>query len=149
MWKSWRRSKLFPKTGWQNENNQAISENTIILFVCGPKFCISIVFVFSQVHCNSQEKLKTMLMQNLRRQTKSNLVFSKVAYCFYYHTDNYSNSAVFKWLSKVITWLRLLRLVIGLKGSRQFFNQWEAKPKPIAPCTRDFSRASSKLRRLT
>ena len=39
--------------------------------------------------------------------------------------------AVFKWLSKVITWLRLLRLVIGLKDSRQFFNQWDAKPKPI------------------
>ena len=53
--------------------------------------------------------------------------------------------AVSKWLSKVITWLRLLRLVIGLKESRQYFNQWEAKPKPIASCTRDFSRASSKL----
>ena len=53
--------------------------------------------------------------------------------------------AVFKWLSKVITWLRLLRLVIGLKDSRQFFSQWEAKPKPIAPCTGDFSRASREL----
>ena len=51
--------------------------------------------------------------------------------------------AVFKWLSKAITWLRLLRLVIGLKDSHQFFNQWESKP--IAPCTRDFSRASSEL----
>ena len=66
--------------------------------------------------------------------------------------EQYSNThqygwyrAVFKWLSKVITWLRLLRLVIGLKESRQFFNQWEAKPKPIAPRTRDFSRASSEL----
>ena len=49
-----------------------------------------------------------------------------------------TNRAVFKWLSKVITWLRLLRWVIGLKDSRQFFNQWEAKPKPLAPCTRDF-----------
>ena len=39
----------------------------------------------------------------------------------------------------------LLRLVIGLKISRHFFNQWEAKAKPIAPCTRDFSRALSKL----
>ena len=56
-----------------------------------------------------------------------------------------NNRAVFKWLSKVITWLRLLRLVIGLKDSRQFFNQWDAKPKPIAPSTRDFSRASSEL----
>ena len=53
--------------------------------------------------------------------------------------------AVFKWLSKVITLLRLLRLVIGLKESRQYFNQWEAKPKPIAPSTRDFPHASSEL----
>ena len=53
--------------------------------------------------------------------------------------------AAFKWQSKVITWLRLLRLVIGLKDSRQFFNQWESKPKPIAPCTRHFSRAPSEL----
>ena len=53
---------------------------------------------------------------------------------------------VFKWLSKVITWLRSLRLVVGLKDSRQtHFNQWESKPKPIAPSTRDFSRASSEL----
>ena len=54
-------------------------------------------------------------------------------------------SAVFKWLSKVLTCLRLLRLMIGLKDSRKFFNQWEAKPKPIAPRTRDFYRASSEL----
>ena len=32
-----------------------------------------------------------------------------------------------------------------LKISRQFFNQWEAKPKPIAPCSRDFFRTLSKL----
>ena len=36
-------------------------------------------------------------------------------------------------------------LAIGLKDSRQFFNQGEAKPKPIAPCTRDSSRALSEL----
>ena len=53
--------------------------------------------------------------------------------------------AVFKWLSKVIRWLRLLRLVIGLKDSRQFFNRWKATLKPIAPCTRDFSRALSEI----
>ena len=29
-----------------------------------PKFCISIVFSFYWSHFNSQEKLKTMLMQN-------------------------------------------------------------------------------------
>ena len=61
-------------------------------------------------------------------------------------SDTYSPfRAVSNWLSKVITWLRFLRLVIGLKDSRQFFNQWEAKPKPIAPCTRDISRASDEL----
>ena len=46
--------------------------------------------------------------------------------------------AVFKWLLKVITWLRLLRLVIRLQISRQFFSQLDAKPKPIAPFTHDF-----------
>lgn len=52
--------------------------------------------------------------------------------------------AVFQWLSKVITRLLLLRLVvIDLKILRQFFKQWEAKS--IAPCTCDFSCALSKL----
>ena len=41
-------------------------------------------------------------------------------------------------MSKVITQLWLLRLVIGLKVPRKFFSQLEAKPKPIAPCTRKF-----------
>ena len=53
---------------------------TIILFVCSPKFCISIVFVFSFDHFKSQETLETMLMQNLGEQTKSIMAFSKVAY---------------------------------------------------------------------
>ena len=49
-------------------------------------------------------------------------------------------------MSKLIyTRLRLLRVVIGLKDSCQFFSRWEAKPKPIAPFTRDFSRASSEF----
>ena len=30
-----------------------------------PKFCINIVFVFSWDHCKSQEKVETMLMQNV------------------------------------------------------------------------------------
>ena len=29
--------------------------------------------------------------------------------------------------------LQLLRLLIGLKMSLKFFDQWEAKPSPIAP----------------
>ena len=41
--------------------------------------------------------------------------------------------------------IAIATLSVGLKDSRQFFNQREAKPKPIAPCTRDFSRASSEL----
>lgn len=35
--------------------------------------------------------------------------------------------------------------VIHSKISRQFFYHWEANPRPIAPCTRDFSLALSKL----
>ena len=35
-----------------------------MLFVCTPKVRISIVFSFSWGHFNSQEKLKTMLMEN-------------------------------------------------------------------------------------
>ena len=35
-----------------------------MLFVVIPQFCISIVFSFPWGHFNSQEKLKTMLMQN-------------------------------------------------------------------------------------
>ena len=50
-----------------------------------------------------------------------------------------ADRVVFKCLSKLIT--RLLRLVIGVKIARQFFDQWEAKPKPPVPCAHDFSRA--------
>ena len=50
--------------------------NTLCL---SPKVCISIVVVFSGDRCKSQEKLETMLMQNLGGQTKSIMVFSKVA----------------------------------------------------------------------
>ena len=35
--------------------------------------------------------------------------------------------------------------MIGLKVSRQLFNQREAWPRQIAPCTRDFPRASNTL----
>ena len=74
-------------------------------------------------------------------------VISWFSLCWSVHQEIHHFQAVFKWLSKVITWLRLLRLVIGLKDSCQFFNQWEAKPKPkpIAPCTCDFSHALSEL----
>ena len=49
-------------------------ENTVILFVCALKFCTSIVSSFSWDLQLSQEK--TMLMQNLRAQTKS-MAYSK------------------------------------------------------------------------
>ena len=41
-----------------------------MLFVVTPKFCISIVFSFPWGHFNSQEKLKTMLMQNFGMTNK-------------------------------------------------------------------------------
>ena len=42
----------------------ANTKNTIILFICPPKFCINIIFIFSWDLQRSQEKLETMLMQN-------------------------------------------------------------------------------------
>ena len=45
-----------------------------MLFVCHPKFCISLVFSFSWGHFNSQGKLKTMLMQNFGVTKKSIMV---------------------------------------------------------------------------
>ena len=62
----------------------------MILLVCPPKFCISIVFVFSWGHCKSREKLETMLMQNLGGQTKGIMVFSEVAYAirmYFWHVQ--------------------------------------------------------------
>ena len=41
----------------------------IILLVCPPVFCIVFVFPFPWVLQSSQEKLKTMLMQNFGEQT--------------------------------------------------------------------------------
>ena len=84
-------------------------------------------------------RLNTLFSVVLLRESRCQRVRVLINLC------NGGNRAIFKWLSKVITWLRLLRLVIGLKDSRQIFNQWESKQKPIAPCTRDFSRASSEL----
>ena len=53
------------------------SKNSITLFVCPPKLCISIVF---KDHCKSQEKLKAILMQNFGGRTKIIVVFLGVAY---------------------------------------------------------------------
>ena len=39
-------------------------------------------FCFLYGPCKSQEKLETMLMQNLGGQTRSIMVFSEVVYCF-------------------------------------------------------------------
>ena len=50
--------------------------------VCPPKFCISTVSIFSWDHCKSQEKMETTFMQNFEGQTKSIIVFLKVAYVY-------------------------------------------------------------------
>ena len=62
----------------------AAIKNTIILFVFPPRFCKSIVSSFSWDHWKSQQKIKTMLMQNFGGQTKSRsiLVALIVANCF-------------------------------------------------------------------
>ena len=64
--------------------NQATFKNTIILFTCPPKFCISIVFILSWDLQWSQERLETMLMQTFGGTNKeyngifeSGLLFEK------------------------------------------------------------------------
>ena len=56
--------------------NRPFSKDTIILFVVPPKFCLSIVFNFSWGNWKSQEKLKTMLMQNFEVTSKSIIYYS-------------------------------------------------------------------------
>ena len=51
--------------------------NTLYL---SPQILQKHCFVFSWGGCKSQEKLETMFMQNLGRQTKSIMVFFQVAY---------------------------------------------------------------------
>ena len=53
------------------------------------------------------------------------------------------SGAVYSWLSKLMTRLRLLCFVIVSKVLYQLFKYWE--PKPIASCTWDFSGSLSKL----
>ena len=48
----------------------ATFENTIILFVCPPIFCLNIVSIFSWDLQWPQENTKTMLMQNFGGQTE-------------------------------------------------------------------------------
>ena len=55
------------------------SKNTTKLFVCLPKFYISIVFIFSWHHSKYPEKMKTMFMQIFLGKT-SIMGFLKVAY---------------------------------------------------------------------
>ena len=60
--------------------NRPLSKNTTTLFVCLPKFYISIVFIFSWHHSKYPEKMETMFMQNFGGKTKSVMAFLKVAY---------------------------------------------------------------------
>ena len=64
---------------WLRELLWATPENTIILFVCSPTFCISIVSSFSWDLQWSQQKAKAILMQNLGGRTKSGMVFPGMA----------------------------------------------------------------------
>ena len=90
-----------------------------------------------------EKKSISWLMENLK---KSKINFPVR---FYITLRAFVNRVVFKWLSKVMTRLRLLCLVIGYKEiSRQFLNQWEAKPKAIASCTHDRTPILSKLQEM-
>ena len=116
-------------------------------------FFIKLIFVsiFSLYYSMRIQSLLYMRLyklkkDNVMRNVKARFFVLSFKLCtfFYFVTywgrgkNNYYDRAVFKWLSKVNTWLRLLRLVIGLKRLAPVF-------QPIAPCQRDFSRASSEL----
>ena len=66
--------------GLREFGNRPLSKNTTTLFVCLPKFYISIVFIFSWHYSKNPEKMETMLMQNFEGKTKSIIVFLKVGY---------------------------------------------------------------------
>ena len=119
------------KTASPKQRHLAGKRDTVVILVQRfTRFC-------KKVQLSCQNKLRTLL------QIRHSVSVNKAQLPAIRITEQLR--AVFKWLSKVITWLRLLRLVIGLQDSRQFFNQWDAKPKQIAPCRRDFSHASSGL----
>ena len=79
------------------------------------------------------------------KDQKKTAATAETIVCMRSHSIAHSFREAVKWLSRVIKQLLFQRPMIGLKISHQFFNNWEAKPKPIAPCARDFSRALSKL----
>ena len=59
---------------------EATSENTVILFVCPPKFFITLFPVSLGTLQWSQEKTKTMIMQNSGGQTRTLWFISEVAF---------------------------------------------------------------------
>ena len=98
------------------------------------------------------EKLKALILKILATKTllcleymydNANCLFAYLQHralkSLFAHAIN-RYRAVFKWLSKVITWLRLPRLVIGSKNSRQFStNDKQNQKQSHQSC--DFSRA--------
>ena len=69
-----------------------------------------------------------LLTQETANQAESQQIKSNYIALWFRKSDSHQQiyESVFRWLSQLIT--RLLRLVIG------FFNQWEARLKPNAPC---------------
>ena len=59
-----------------------------------PNFAQALFSFFCWDHCKSQEKLETMLIQNLGGQTKSIMVFSEVAYSPYLFLSRKDDSDV-------------------------------------------------------
>ena len=60
----------------------AICTSPIMHLICSPKFCITFVFHFPWVLQPSQEKLKTMLMQNFGGQIRRIMRDVQMAYAW-------------------------------------------------------------------
>ena len=72
--------------------------------ICPPKFCVGTVFNFSWDGCNTQEKWKTKVMQNLGVQIRCIVGNVKVAYCFF-------DVLVAVVVAKVLYWLFAKKLL--------------------------------------
>lgn len=122
-----------PQLWIRNQQNEIVTCEFSILLHFFAVFC-EITTWNDQIWSTVEDVL--MFAKNLKFRTKN---FGEYGLSLF-------DREILKWLSKLMTQLPLpLRLLRSAAlRPRQSFNQWEAKP--IASCTRDFSRAMSKLR---
>ena len=109
-------------------------------FICLPKFCMTFVFHFSWVLQLSQEKLKTMLMQNFGGQIRCIMGEVQVAYkALFFSSPRLAIRARPTLRAKCrvrLAWLikRLLcRLIITSPDKKNVWNEKKLSPREAGP----------------